>query len=72
VTDKQIERAGDILRYCLVSPNEADRNLEPANAVDGLFAIARALVRLADVIEAKGATRAQETRRPASSGWHRK
>jgi hypothetical protein len=27
----------------LISPNEADQNLEAANVVDGLFAIARAL-----------------------------
>jgi hypothetical protein len=33
------------------SPNEADTNLEPANVVDGLFAIARALHHLANVID---------------------
>ena len=31
----------------LVSPNETDTNGEPANVVDGLFAIARAIDRLA-------------------------
>ena len=35
----------------LISPNEQDRNLEPANVVDGLFAIARALGRIADALE---------------------
>jgi len=34
----------------LTSPNEADSNGEPANVVDGLFAIARALDRVADAI----------------------
>jgi hypothetical protein len=32
----------------LISPNEADSNGEPANVVDGLFAIARAIAYLAD------------------------
>jgi hypothetical protein len=32
----------------LISPNETDSNGEPANVVDGLFAIARAIDRLAD------------------------
>lgn len=34
----------------LVSPNESDRNGEPANVVDGLYAIARAVDRLADTV----------------------
>jgi len=34
-----------------ISPNEVDRNLEPANVVDGLFAVARAIDRLAVAIE---------------------
>jgi hypothetical protein len=34
----------------LISPNEADSNGEPTNVVDGLYAIARAVHRLADVI----------------------
>jgi hypothetical protein len=34
----------------LISPNEADSNLEPANVVDGLFAIARSLNRIADAL----------------------
>ena len=33
------------------SPNECDSNLEAANVVDGLFAIARAIRRLAEAIE---------------------
>jgi len=36
------------LRETLISPNEADRNLEPANVVDGLFAISRALHHIAE------------------------
>lgn len=34
----------------LVSPNEMDQNFEPANVVDGLFAIARSIHHLADVL----------------------
>ena len=41
----------DALARTLVSPNEIDRNLEPANVVDGLFAIARALDRVAIALE---------------------
>jgi hypothetical protein len=39
-----------VLMECLVSPNESDSNLEPANVVDGLFAIARALRAVAEAI----------------------
>lgn len=43
------------LRAVLVSPNEIDSNFEPANVVDGLFAIARALDRVAEALqEARG------------------
>jgi hypothetical protein len=39
--DKQdLERA---LSSVFVSPNEADRNMEPANVVDGLYAVAGAI-----------------------------
>ena len=34
-----------------VSPNESDSNMEAANVVDGLFAIARAINRLSSTIE---------------------
>ena len=34
---------GNAIRSTLISPNEADSNSEPANVVDGLFAIARAI-----------------------------
>lgn len=44
----------DVLRDCLISPNEADSNLEPANVVDGLYAIARALRAVAKAIEELG------------------
>ena len=36
---------------CFISPSECDRNLEAANVVDGLFAIARGLTAIADAIE---------------------
>jgi hypothetical protein len=38
----------------LESPNESDRNLEAANVVDGLFAIARSLDRCAQAIHQLG------------------
>lgn len=40
------------LRGTLVSPEESDRNMGPANVVDGLFAIARAISDLAGEVEA--------------------
>jgi hypothetical protein len=33
------------------TPNEVDSNGEPANMVDGLFAIARAIDRLAEAVD---------------------
>jgi hypothetical protein len=47
------DRDQSALRDCLISPNEGDRNGEAANVVDGLFAIARALDRLASAVEEK-------------------
>jgi hypothetical protein len=41
----------EVLRAALILPNECDRNLEPANIVDGLFALARSLDRLARAME---------------------
>jgi hypothetical protein len=43
----------EAIHATLTSPNEADSNLEPANVVDGLFAIARALHDLADAVRAQ-------------------
>ena len=40
------------IRDCLVSPNEADANLEAVNVVDGLFSIGRCLHRIADALNA--------------------
>ena len=45
------EPIASAIRACLISPNEHDANLEPANIVDGLFAIARAISRLAVAVE---------------------
>jgi hypothetical protein len=39
-----------VLSNALFSANEGDRNGEVANVVDGLFAIARALDRVADTL----------------------
>jgi len=55
-----IDHSGDVIakamRNVLISPNECDSNFEAANVVDGLFAIARALDRVARAIEGgKGA-----------------
>lgn len=41
---------GSAIRECLISPNEADANLEPANVVDGLCEIARAMNRIAKAL----------------------
>lgn len=41
-------RIAAAIKTTLISPNEVDRNSEAANVVDGLFAIARAIQRLAD------------------------
>jgi hypothetical protein len=41
----------EALRETLISPNECDSNLEPANVVDSLFAIARALLAVSKAIE---------------------
>lgn len=38
----------------LISPNEHDSNFEPANVVDALFAIARAIEHLAEAINMNG------------------
>jgi len=40
-----------VLSETLISPNESDRNGEAANVVDGLFAISRALNRIAVALE---------------------
>jgi len=40
----------EVLMTTLSTPNEMDSNGEPANVVDGLFAIARAIERLADKV----------------------
>ena len=48
------------LRDVLISPNECDSNFEAANVVDGLFAIARALNRIAEAIEAPSKAKAAE------------
>jgi hypothetical protein len=45
----------DALLQALFSDNESDQNGEAANVVDGLFAIARALDRVARALERRGA-----------------
>lgn len=48
LVDRSVPQA---LIEALFSANECDRNLEPANVVDGLFAIARSILRLAEAID---------------------
>ena len=50
-TGKAVEVTASALHATLTSPNEADRNGESANVVDGLFAIARSINRLAEAVE---------------------
>ena len=50
------DHVADAIRDTLISPNEYDRNLETANAVDGLFAISRALDGVRESITPKGAS----------------
>jgi hypothetical protein len=49
--NEPLTRLAKALADALFSPNELDRNMEPANVVDGLFAIARALNRVATAID---------------------
>jgi hypothetical protein len=42
----------------LSSPNETDSNFETANVVDGLFAIARSMDRVADALRSLGTNNA--------------
>ncbi len=44
---------GNAIRATLISPNESDSNLEAANVVDGLFAIARAIENLAAAVSGR-------------------
>jgi hypothetical protein len=48
------EYTADAIRTTLISPNEQDSRLAPANVVDGLFAIARSMDRVAIAIERLG------------------
>jgi hypothetical protein len=41
----------DAIERVFISPNESGANLEPANVVDGLFAISRAIRYLASSIQ---------------------
>jgi hypothetical protein len=51
-TTNQVAKA---IKETLISRNESDLNLEAANVVDGLFAIARALNLVAKAIQEKNA-----------------
>jgi len=50
----------EAIRETLISPNEWDQNSEPANVVDGLFAIARAIRDLAEAVREAKVERAVE------------
>ena len=51
----------------LISPNETGSNGEPANVTDGLFAIARAIDRLAQAIRTGPQSREAALRREAET-----
>jgi hypothetical protein len=57
-------KTAEALRACLISTNENDSNWEPANIVDGLFFIGRALLKLADAVERAGKPRGGAEGRP--------
>lgn len=46
-----LQRIAQVFRQVFISPNEMDINMEPANVVDGLMAIARAGHNIAMSIE---------------------
>lgn len=49
--EKELHRIlSEVFGSCFVSPNETDQNLEAANVVDGLFAVARSIEKLADAV----------------------
>ena len=48
------ENIAQAIRDTLISPNEVDRNLEAANIVDALFAVARGLFAIAEAIKEHG------------------
>lgn len=53
---------GDVakaLEYVLSSPAEVDGNLEPANIVDAVCKLARAIYALAEVMEKQGAGKSE-------------
>lgn len=52
--EHEVNQISQAIYHVLESPNECDRNLEPANVVDGLFAIARSLVGVAAAIDRLG------------------
>jgi len=53
-TNTNTKRVMEAIRATLISPNECDSNMEAANVVDGLFAIARAINRVATAINDAG------------------
>ena len=44
------ESISDSIEYVFATPNILDSNFEPANVVDGLYAISRSIDRLADAM----------------------
>ncbi len=48
------DQVAEAILETLVSPNESDSNFESANVVDGLFAIAHALNKVAQALERLG------------------
>ena len=48
------DKVAEAIADAFISPNELDRNMEPANVVDGLFAIARGLNKVAIALDRLG------------------
>ena len=53
------QKLADAIRDTLISPNEPDVNLEPANVVDGLFFIGRAIKQVARSLSDLGTASAE-------------
>jgi hypothetical protein len=49
--NRERDRLAEAIRDTLISPNECDSNGEAPGPTDGLFALARAVYRLAEVAE---------------------
>lgn len=63
------EREAEALWGTLQSPNESDSNGEPANVVDGLYSISRAIHHLARAIEGVRTKEEHDSYHASQSKW---